>query len=119
MAAGFERLEIAEYRLPDDFTARLLSPSLIVYLDHVRENLRRVLELADGDPDRFRPHVKTSKIPAVFAELLRAGQRTRLDLVLEAGVRIHGVVSDPQATAPPAFISSIRWAISSGLTGSA
>ena len=76
MAAGFERLEIAEYRLPDDFTARLLSPSLIVYLDHVRENLRRVLELADGDPDRFRPHVKTSKIPAVFAELLRAGLRS-------------------------------------------
>ncbi len=27
---------------------------------------------------------------------LRGGQRTRLDLVLEAGVRIHGVVSDPQ-----------------------
>ncbi len=26
---------------------------------------------------------------------LRAGQRTRLDLVMEAGVRIHGVVSDP------------------------
>lgn len=62
------------HALPPDVAARTLSPALVVHLDRVRENLRRVLALTGG-PDRWRPHVKTTKIPAVFAELARAGLR--------------------------------------------
>jgi D-serine deaminase-like pyridoxal phosphate-dependent protein len=54
---------------------RLLTPCLLVHLDRVRGNVARVLELLGGDPDRWRPHVKTTKIPEVWAELTAAGVR--------------------------------------------
>ena len=65
-------IDPAPYELPDDFAAGMLTPALVVYLDRVRENVQTVLRLAGG-PDRWRPHVKTTKIPAVFRELTRAG----------------------------------------------
>jgi len=54
---------------------RLLTPCLLVHLDRVRSNVARVLELLGGDPDRWRPHVKTTKIPEVWSELTAAGLR--------------------------------------------
>ncbi|MCP3920585.1 MAG: D-TA family PLP-dependent enzyme [bacterium] len=52
-----------------------MSPSLVVWLDHVRANVARIREQLGGDLNRWRPHVKTTKIPEVFAELVRAGVR--------------------------------------------
>lgn len=62
--------------LPRDLLPRLLSPALLVFLDRVRANVRKVLEAAGNDPGRWRPHVKTAKIPEVFGELAGAGIRT-------------------------------------------
>ena len=56
-------------------TADLQTPALLIRLDRVRHNLRRMGEHLRGDLGRWRPHVKTSKIPEVF------------DLLLETGVR--------------------------------
>ncbi len=53
----------------------LLTPALIIDLDIVRANISRTLEHVDGRVERWRPHIKTSKVPEV------------LDLLLEAGVR--------------------------------
>ncbi|MCZ6598063.1 MAG: alanine racemase [Planctomycetota bacterium] len=92
----FERLEAAEYELPPSLRDEVLSPALVVHLDRVRENLRRVIAHV-GDPDRWRPHVKTTKIPAVFAEIARAGVRhfkcatTREVLYLCRTLREEGV----------------------------
>ncbi len=63
------------YTLPAAAAAELFSPALIIDLDRVRHNVRRVIERCDGDPNRWRPHVKTTKIPRVWAELVRAGLR--------------------------------------------
>lgn len=77
----------------------LLSPALLVDLDLVRANVRRVIELAGG-PERWRPHVKTTKTPAIFAELLAAGVRhfkcatLREARCLLATARADGVVID-------------------------
>ncbi len=73
-ALPFARLDAARYVLPEAELARLLSPALVIHLDLVRENVRRMLAYA-GSPGRWRPHVKTTKTPAVFAELLAAGLR--------------------------------------------
>ncbi len=62
------------YELPPELASRVLTPALAVYLDRVRENVAAVID-AVGGCDRWRPHVKTSKIPAVFEELARAGLR--------------------------------------------
>ncbi|NIM00212.1 MAG: D-TA family PLP-dependent enzyme [Acidobacteria bacterium] len=74
MQTRFERIRTDDYRLPAECTRRLFSPALLVYLDRVRENIRRTIALA-GDADRWRPHIKTTKIPRVYAEMIRAGVR--------------------------------------------
>jgi D-serine deaminase-like pyridoxal phosphate-dependent protein len=68
-------IESTDYVLSEEFTRRVCTPALVIYLDFVRENLNRVIELLDGRVDRWRPHVKTTKLPPVFAELARAGVR--------------------------------------------
>lgn len=74
MTAAFAHLPAARYALSEADLERLLSPALVIHLDLVRENLRRML-VHCGSPERWRPHVKTTKTPAVFAELLAAGLR--------------------------------------------
>ncbi len=75
MRTRFEQIRVEDYRLPAAWTAKLLSPALVVYLDRVRENIRRTIALTGGDPGRLLPHIKTTKIPEVYAEMLRAGLR--------------------------------------------
>jgi len=50
------------------------TPALLVRLDRVRSNLAELLRRADG-PERLRPHLKTTKIPEVWALLFEAGIR--------------------------------------------
>ena len=71
----FAALREQDYALEHPVFERVPSPALVVYLDRVRENVRRVVALAGGAPERLRPHVKTAKIPEVFVELIRAGIR--------------------------------------------
>jgi len=63
------------YTLPASLREQLLSPALVVYMDMVRSNVQRVIEAVGGDPDRWRPHIKTVKLAPVFLELARAGVR--------------------------------------------
>jgi D-serine deaminase-like pyridoxal phosphate-dependent protein len=71
----FDELDPSAYDLPAPFSARVLTPALVVHLDRVRSNLARVLQLLGGDAERWRPHVKTTKMREVFAEVARAGVR--------------------------------------------
>lgn len=61
--------------LPPALVERLLTPALIVRLDVARHNVATVLALLGGDADRWRPHLKTTKLPSVWALLLDAGVR--------------------------------------------
>jgi len=92
--SGFSRLDLSDYALPEEFIRRVCSPALVIYLDRVRENLERVTALLGGEVARWRPHVKTTKIPAVFAEMARAGVRGfKCATVREAdhlGAALHG-----------------------------
>ncbi|HEX9794382.1 MAG TPA: alanine racemase [Planctomycetota bacterium] len=80
--------------------AGLRTPALLVRLDRVRANLERMRGLLGGDMQRWRPHVKTSKIPQVFDLLLAAGvQRfkcatTREAQVLLGRARVAGIRAD-------------------------
>ncbi|MGE3173890.1 MAG: alanine racemase [Planctomycetota bacterium] len=53
----------------------LQTPTLLIDLDAVRHNLATMRHYLDGDLDRWRPHVKTCKVPAVLELLLEAGVR--------------------------------------------
>ena len=51
-------------RFPINHPEELLSPSLLIFRDIVRENLRAMIAMA-GDASRLRPHVKTHKMPGL------------------------------------------------------
>ncbi len=70
-----DRLALADYALPASITERLFSPALVVFLDHVRANVQQVVEYMGGEPTRWRPHVKTTKTPVIWRELVNAGVR--------------------------------------------
>ena len=69
------RFPASAFDLPPGWTERVLTPALVVRLDRVRHNVACVLAALDGDPARWRPHVKTTKMPEVWLELVRAGVR--------------------------------------------
>ncbi len=74
MQTRFTELDPRDFALPPALQAKALSPALVVVLDHVRENVRRMLAYTGGT-ERWRPHVKTTKIPAVWRVLADAGLR--------------------------------------------
>ena len=49
------------------------SPSLIIYLDLVKNNIRKAIEMVGGEVDRLRPHVKTHKTIQIVELELAAG----------------------------------------------
>ena len=71
--ASLERIDPALFALPAELEG-FLSPAFCVFLDAVRENVARVQRRCGG-AERWRPHVKTTKIPEVWALLAQAGQR--------------------------------------------
>ena len=71
-AAHLARLDPASYALPPELAARLVSPALVIDLARVRRNVERVLA-AIGDADRWRPHLKTTKTPELWRELVARG----------------------------------------------
>lgn len=53
----------------------LQTPTLLIDLDAVAHNLATMRHYLDGEVARWRPHVKTCKVPAVLEMLLAAGVR--------------------------------------------
>lgn len=70
-----DAISAAPFTLSDAELDRLLSPALLIEMDAVRRNVRAILACCGGDPSRWRPHLKTTKIAAVWRELVRAGVR--------------------------------------------
>jgi D-serine deaminase-like pyridoxal phosphate-dependent protein len=68
-------LSAANFTLPERELDLLQSPALLVDLEAVRHNVRAILACCGGDASRWRPHLKTTKIAAVWRELVVAGVR--------------------------------------------
>src|SRR3954451_9432591 len=61
------------YRLDPAQAEQLVTPALLIYPALVDQNIQATLKLAGGDANRWRPHLKTAKIPAVIRMLVAAG----------------------------------------------
>ena len=70
----FDALDPSPYRLPPGLEQQLHSPALVIFMDQVRSNLRSMLGYL-GTADRWRPHLKTTKMPAIWSELVKLGVR--------------------------------------------
>jgi len=96
---AFAALDSAAYRLPDELIEGALSPALVVHLAVVRANIARIVALC-GQVDRWRPHVKTAKIPEILRELSRAGVRHfKCATTREAAVLLEVLAAEGQADA--------------------
>lgn len=66
--------------IPEDYRIenvhRITTPALLIYPAFVDANIQATLNMASGDPDRWRPHLKTAKIPAVIRRLLDYGVKS-------------------------------------------
>lgn len=71
----FAQLKLEDYAVPADIVAATPSPALFVFMDVVRENVRAMIGHCGGEPSRWRPHLKTTKMAPVYAALLEAGVR--------------------------------------------
>jgi D-serine deaminase-like pyridoxal phosphate-dependent protein len=70
----------------------VLTPALVVYPEIVDHNIQRTIEGVGGNPDRWRPHVKTVKLLSTMQQMTARGLRnfkcaTTLELrtICEAG----------------------------------
>jgi D-serine deaminase-like pyridoxal phosphate-dependent protein len=49
------------------------SPALLIYPEHIADNIKTMLEMVDGDADKLIPHVKTHKMAEVAKMQVEAG----------------------------------------------
>src|SRR4051812_25291314 len=69
------------------------SPALIIYLERVKSNIKRAVEMA-GDPSRLRPHVKTHKTKEAALLMMEAGI-TKFKSATIAEAEMLGMVEAP------------------------
>jgi D-serine deaminase-like pyridoxal phosphate-dependent protein len=65
----------------------VLTPALVIYPEIVASNIERTLGLLGGDPDRWRPHIKTAKLALTLGMLVKRGVKnfkcaTTLELLI-------------------------------------
>lgn len=49
------------------------SPSIALYLEHLKYNINEMITMVGGQTERLMPHIKTNKMPKVMAILLESG----------------------------------------------
>jgi D-serine deaminase-like pyridoxal phosphate-dependent protein len=64
-------LSLDEYRIAE--AEKVLTPALAVYPEFVDSNIAVTLGLLGGDAERWRPHVKTSKLGSVMRRMVERG----------------------------------------------
>jgi len=55
---------------------RILTPALLIYPEIVDSNIQATLRLTGGDPNRWRPHIKTAKLGYVIRQMIGHGIKT-------------------------------------------
>src|ERR1700746_1898842 len=56
-------------------TSDVLTPALLLYPEIISANIDRTVELLGGNPDRWRPHIKTAKLGYTLRMLVARGIR--------------------------------------------
>lgn len=62
---------LSTYAIGD--AGRIVTPALLIYPEQVDANIRAAIKLADNDPNRWRPHIKTAKLGYTLRRLLEHG----------------------------------------------
>jgi len=71
MSSSPESWTLADYAVSD--TSRIVTPALLIYPDKLHHNIQATIGMLGGDPNRWRPHIKTAKLMAVIKGYVRDG----------------------------------------------
>jgi D-serine deaminase-like pyridoxal phosphate-dependent protein len=74
--ARMAALELSDYSVPDAIATQIMTPALVLFERHIRDNIQQMLRYMNGNPQRWRAHLKTTKTPEIYAELITAGLRS-------------------------------------------
>jgi D-serine deaminase-like pyridoxal phosphate-dependent protein len=102
--AAVSRLpEESRYQLVD--AKAVMTPALVIYSDIVEANIRNTIRLISGDVNRWRPHVKTSKLAMTMKLMMRQGVNqfkcaTTLELLTLCDSGAHDVLLAYTALGP-------------------
>jgi len=102
---SLHELDDGRYALPAEVRGRTLTPALAIFAGALRENVRRIVAHV-GTPERWRPHLKTTKTPEIWRELTAVGVRhfkcatTReaalaCELADELGIALDVLIAQP------------------------
>ncbi|MBV8896508.1 MAG: D-TA family PLP-dependent enzyme [Acidobacteriaceae bacterium] len=84
---------LAAYQVED--AEDLLTPALLIYPELVESNISATLKMTGNDPSRWRPHIKTAKIPALVELMISRGvQQFKCSTTLELLVACQAGASD-------------------------
>jgi D-serine deaminase-like pyridoxal phosphate-dependent protein len=64
-------LQLQTYEIDD--VDRIMTPALLIYPELVDVNIKATLKTLGGDPNRWRPHIKTAKLSAILRRLMDHG----------------------------------------------
>jgi D-serine deaminase-like pyridoxal phosphate-dependent protein len=64
-------LRLEPYQIDD--VDRIMTPALLIYPELVNVNIKATLKMLGGDPNRWRPHIKTAKLSAIVRQLMDHG----------------------------------------------
>jgi D-serine deaminase-like pyridoxal phosphate-dependent protein len=64
-------IPLAPYLIED--ASEILTPALAIYPEIVDQNIATTIRLLSGDPNRWRPHVKTAKLQFIIHRLVQRG----------------------------------------------
>jgi D-serine deaminase-like pyridoxal phosphate-dependent protein len=71
------KMMVSDYALDPAYVVKnfddILTPALLVYPDIIESNIDRTLHLLDGNADRWRAHIKTSKLAFTLKMLIARG----------------------------------------------
>jgi len=83
-------LDPAPWQAAEDDLNGIITPALAVFPEIARRNIAAVIESIGGTADRWRPHLKTTKLPRIWRLLPDAGIRQfKCATTLEAAVALR------------------------------
>lgn len=92
MENPIERFASNDYRIAE--IDQFMTPALAIYPAQVEHNIRNTVRLLGGDPNRWRPHVKTAKLASVIERLvahkvvnMKCATTLELTVACEAGAQ--------------------------------
>lgn len=62
---------LAAYMIED--TSHIVTPALLIYPEMMHNNIRATVSMIGGDPNRWRPHIKTAKLLAAIEGYIQDG----------------------------------------------